>query len=325
MIKNAMLVAVSVVIAIVIFVGFFELTASYRYDQWKAEFGESGDWYGKLTIPSENSVLMWEYRPNASGDTMGATIQTNEHGFRDVSHPIEKPADTFRVALAGDSVTVGIGVEADSTFASQFAADANSAIAGKNIEALAFAIDGYSALQVMELIRAKAMAFSPDMVVYLMCLNDFDFDRSSGQKMKYFRKPDNFFLRTLERLYLKLPGADYYEYYYAKNQKEVMDEIVAVRDELAVAGIDFRVVIIPIFRPFGDSQGYSLAQLHDKIEVSLANLGISVADQRGPLSAADAHEKFAIDELHLNAAGHRLLSARLVDLIFGTQAEVAVY
>jgi len=56
--KNFTLVITSAVLALAAFIGLFEIIATYRYDRWKAEFAENDNWYGKLTIPSNNEILM---------------------------------------------------------------------------------------------------------------------------------------------------------------------------------------------------------------------------------------------------------------------------
>jgi len=214
--KNFALVVTSVVLALAAFIGLFEIIASYRYDRWKAEFAESGNWYGKLAIPSNNEILMWEYRPDSVGQVMGVAIQTNKHGFRDRDHPYVKNRGDLRIAFVGDSVTLGIGVEEDDTFTRVFEREAGVRLSSVNVEAMSYAVDGYNANQVLELLRDRVLPFAPDIVVYVMCMNDFDFDRASGKKGKYFKKPDSFFLRVSERAYRKLSGVNYYDYFFTK-------------------------------------------------------------------------------------------------------------
>jgi len=180
--KNFALVVTSVVLALAAFIGLFEIIASYRYDRWTAEFAENDNWYGKLTIPSNNEILMWEYRPNSVAQVGGVAIQTNKHGFRDRDHPYVKNKGDLRIAFVGDSVTLGIGVEENDTFVRVFEREAGVRLSSVNVEAMSYAVDGYNAIQVLELLRDRVLPFAPDIVVYVMCMNDFDFDRASGKK-----------------------------------------------------------------------------------------------------------------------------------------------
>jgi len=313
LIKNFLLMIISTVLTLAVLVGLFELVSSYRYDKWKEEFKENGDWYGKLTIPSNNEVLMWEYRPSSVGDKYGAVIETNEHGFRDVSHTLEKPDGISRIAFVGDSVTLGIGVENDATFTRLFDREIKARGSSETVETLSFAVDGYSAIQVIELIRAKATAFDPDTVIYVMCMNDFDFVRASGQKIKYFKKPESFFLRTVERVYLKYFGVDYYEYYFENNWDLVLAEILSIRGELAETGADFRVAIMPVFRADDSSGHYSIQALHDNLTTTLRSNDIDVIDLLGILDGVERPADLANGELHLNEAGHQVVATRFVE------------
>lgn len=256
---------------------------------------------------------MWEYRPNSKGDKWGSVIETNEHGFRDVSHSLEKPADRSRIAFSGDSVTLGIGVDAEDTFVRLFDREVNVRGLSERVETLSFAVDGYNAIQILELIRKKVTAFSPDTIVYVMCMNDFDFDRSFGRKIKYFKKPESFFMRTIEYVYLKYSGVDFYEYYFEKNRDAVLAEILSVKGKLDEQNIDFRVAIVPVFRSDSQSGGYSTPGLHDTLTATLRSNRIRVIDLLGMLEDGKHPVDFARDELHLNQAGHRVVAARFAE------------
>ena len=125
-------------------------------------------------------------------------IKTNRYGFRDLDREsTAKPDGTFRIVFAGDSVTLGVGIPLETTFVRRFEMEANQMESQYRIQALNFAVDGYNTPQICEMIRSKVMSFSPDKVVYVMCLNDFDFELSSGDKILYFRKPRSFLLSVM--------------------------------------------------------------------------------------------------------------------------------
>jgi hypothetical protein len=118
---NAGLSLLSTVITATLFIGIYEVVKNSRYSTWRKNFDNQG-WFGKITVPSENPVLMWEYRPYGEFEQ----IRTNRWGFRDVDYESkENPRDVFRVAFAGDSVTLGLTVGAQETFVRQFEIEAN--------------------------------------------------------------------------------------------------------------------------------------------------------------------------------------------------------
>lgn len=301
------LILLSSIISAILFVGVFELVASMHYDRWKADFDSSG-WFGKITIPSTNPVLMWEYRPYGEYKS----IRTNRHGFRDLDYEsTAKPDDTLRVAFAGDSVTLGMGVDLEDTFVRQFELQANQVDSDQRVQALNFAIDGYNTPQIYEMIRTKVLQFSPDRVVYVLCPNDFDFSQSDGKKILYFKKPGSFFLRIMEKVYQKLSGIDYHVYYFEKNKEAVFQNIVAMRDLLAARGVGFQVVILPVFPPGFDD--YPLRDMEQEIEMFLQAKDIQVLALYEAFAATgESPGYYASDIWHPNVEGHRLIARQLL-------------
>jgi lysophospholipase L1-like esterase len=311
--KALLTICISVLVTLAMSVLLFELVSSYQYEQWHASFTESGDFYGNLTVASENETLLWEYRPNRAGEKWDTLIETNSAGFRDRDHDPEKAAGSVRIAFVGDSTTVGVGVEGDSIYARVFEQKAQELFPDLNVEALAFAVDGYNGLQALELIRARALAYAPDEVVYVMCMNDFDFYYSSGGKYDYFKKPTSFFLNMLKKAYLQLSDADYYTHHFQQNGAEVFAAIAATNSELADKGIRFKVVLLPIFYGKTLATPYPHGEMIETIFTSLTASGIDVVDLRAAfMSLGDGPQDYAGDRLHLSAAGHAVVADQLL-------------
>ncbi|MBM3143803.1 MAG: SGNH/GDSL hydrolase family protein [Chloroflexi bacterium] len=300
------LILLSSILSAVLFIGTFEIISNILYYRWKADFDNYG-WFGKITIPSPNPVLMWEYRPY--GENEG--IKTNRYGFRDLDYEsTAKPENTLRVAFAGDSVTLGMGVELEETFVRQFEIEAGQLELQYQVQALDFAVDGYNTPQIYEMIRTKVLGFSPDIVVYAMCMNDFDFTQASGDKILYFQKPKSFFLMTAEKAYRRLIGGDFHEYFFHKNKDEVFEKILEMRDLLEQEGVVFRVVLLPIFS--GTFQNYPLEEMNKEIGVFLEENDIQYLDlleafeESGELPAY-----YAPGVWHPNVTGHRFIARQL--------------
>ena len=236
-------------------------------------------------------------------------LKTNRWGFRDVDYEsMEKPENTLRVAFAGDSITLGMKVAAQETFVRQFEAEANSLNSRRRIQTLNFGIDGYHAIQINELIRTKVLAFSPDIVVYTMCLNDFDVNQSSGRKIRYFKKPESWFLYRMDRLYRKLSRAEFHLYNFQKNKTVVLPSLLDVRDMLEKAGVDFQIIVLPIFTGRSFDQ-YPIRQMHEEIGDFFVENGIRYLDLLEPFSRQrHAPEYFSFDTWHLNAEGHGFIA-----------------
>jgi lysophospholipase L1-like esterase len=123
---------------------------------------------------SDDPRLRFELRP---GGVAHAEVEyrVNALGLRGPETSVEKPAGVRRVAVLGDSIAFGYWVADQQGFARQLEALLNQAAPGTGrVEVLNFGVPGYNLEQEIEALRARAFAFSPDVVVVLFCLNDLE-------------------------------------------------------------------------------------------------------------------------------------------------------
>jgi hypothetical protein len=94
-------------------------------------------------------------------------IQINSAGFRDRERAIRKPPDTLRVAILGDSMTMGGQVAGRETFSAVVERElaACPRLNGRAVEALNFGVDGYGTAQELMTFRYHARQYAPDIVV----------------------------------------------------------------------------------------------------------------------------------------------------------------
>jgi hypothetical protein len=95
----------------------------------------------------------------------------DSNGLREHNVTVAKPADTYRVALLGDSLVEGLQVTDEQTFG-QIIARRLSPLSGKKVQVLNFATSGYSTVQEYLLLKRNVMQFQPDLV--LDCYNNRD-------------------------------------------------------------------------------------------------------------------------------------------------------
>jgi lysophospholipase L1-like esterase len=100
-------------------------------------------------------------------------LHTNALGFRDDDRPEHKPPGTFRVAVMGDSWTVGINVERDGTYPAQLARRLQEEYPHGRFEVLNFGLIG-GASDVGERLLPRVLAFEPDVLVLAYAQNDED-------------------------------------------------------------------------------------------------------------------------------------------------------
>ncbi len=124
----------------------------------------------KLFRVSDNVILKYEHLPGArAGDQI-----INRDGNRGRELPQAKSPGTFRIACMGDSITFGFGVGEDQTYAWRLEEILNRYLGTdkRRFEVLNFGVTGYNARQSVEALRARALAYDPDLVIYEYCLND---------------------------------------------------------------------------------------------------------------------------------------------------------
>ena len=309
------LATASVLATLAVLAAGFEVVAHARYRRWRASFDNEG-WIGRLTVASSDPTLLWEYRPY--GDVQG--VATNRWGFRDVDYPTTaKPPGVHRIAFIGDSVTLGMGVVPEETFVARVGAVA--AAAGHDAQTLNFGVDGYNAIQIRELLEAKVLAFQPDQVVYVLCLNDFDFTDSSGRKIAYFRKPRFFLPQWLEQRLRSLRRTEFHHYHFGKHRDEVFAAIDGMKGVLAARHVGFLLAVVPVFpdKP-GDRayfEHYPLQDIHEATLRFAAAKGIRAHDLLADFRRQPPPpERYLLDLWHLSAAGHLVTAQALYADLF---------
>lgn len=116
------------------------------------EFDDELGWVGK-----KNSAGQFK-----RGEEFDTYITTNSHGMRDKEYSYEKPENTFRVAVLGDSFTWGFGVENEDNYTEVMEKDL-----GKEYEILNFGVSGYGRGQQLLYFKREVMQFNPDAVIIM--------------------------------------------------------------------------------------------------------------------------------------------------------------
>ena len=304
------LVLFSTLTTLLFVVSAYEIYARYEYRQWRKPFKKMA-MMATATIASPNEKMMWEYRPYATFKR----LQFNRWGFREVDYPTaQKPPNVYRVAFAGDSVTLGMMVDEDKSFVRRYEIGANATNPAKRIQALNFGVDGYNTPQVEEMIRVKVLPFEPDRIVYVFCLNDFDFSDSSGNKIRYFNPPKSFLLDKWDLIYQRITRADFHRYHFEKNKQIVFDSIKGMKD---IAGRKLEIVVLPVFPGYlNNYQGYAYFDIHDEINAFIESQHIRHIDLLDVFSKrSEPVRHWAFDVWHPNPAGHQLIADTLVQAI----------
>ncbi len=133
-------------------------------------------------------------RPGVKGwwtDEGKAYIEINRHGFRDQDHSIEKPKDTVRIAVLGDSYVEALQVPIAATFWSLLEQELNNcrAFGEKRVEVTSFGVSGYGTAQELILFQQQVALYQPDIVLLAFLTGNDVSDNSNelaGNKLKPF-------------------------------------------------------------------------------------------------------------------------------------------
>lgn len=112
----------------------------------------------------------WGLRPGASGFVSTETrqlVRINSNGFHDEERSREKPANTIRVAVLGNSWTEALQVPLEKTYTAvlQEKLNGNACFAGKQVEVLNFGVAGYSTGQEFLTLQQEVWKYHPDVVL----------------------------------------------------------------------------------------------------------------------------------------------------------------
>lgn len=158
--------------------------------------------YGKNFKLSENKILEYELAENSSDRDRFI----NADGLRDKEYSLDKPENVFRVAVIGDSITFGHGVNQDQTYAKHLEwllKKYNHA--NTTYEIINFGVTGYNSSQIVEQVKAKVLKYQPDLILYGYCLNDpqeYSLEMVNLLKMKDISQETMSALSSRSRLFM---------------------------------------------------------------------------------------------------------------------------
>lgn len=113
-----------------------------------------------------------------------AYVRINSDGLRDEEHALTKAADTFRIAVIGDSYCEALSVPLEDAFWSVMKKDLRecAAFGGKQIEVINFGVSGYGTAQELLTLREKVWKYSPDLLLLAITTNNDITDNTRALK-----------------------------------------------------------------------------------------------------------------------------------------------
>ncbi len=224
--------------------------------------------------------------------------QHNSAGWRDVEHPLEKPANVFRILGLGDSYLWGQGVKREDICLTMLPALLQDAMPNRTIETINAGMPAMNTFDQRNQLEMRGLEYDPDLVIVHFVLNDVEEDLSRrGPKVEFFEQ------------YTVVSGStDWLSAYsyvwrwmrrgtlnYVRGQKYIQECVdsfgtvnpgwqtcrKALRDVKAMCdGYDIRlcVVIFPFFHELNGD--YPFQKIHDIVSGYCESLEIPVLDLR---------------------------------------------
>ena len=124
-----------------------------------------------LVQPSSPN-LVYELQPDLDVLYKKVRFRTNSFGMRDRHYARPKPLGTFRVAVVGDSLTMGTGVVIEEVYHARLERSFNDEFERPRFEFLNFGVSGYQLPQYLAVIEEKVPAWEPDLILIGLSSND---------------------------------------------------------------------------------------------------------------------------------------------------------
>jgi lysophospholipase L1-like esterase len=253
-------------------------------------------------------------RPSDSTERGGVRWITNAQGMRDREYPVDKPAGTFRIAMVGDSIAAGWGVNVDDRFESILERvwdDRSRRASGPAVEVLDCAVPGHAPGQRWHHFQRVGWPMRPDLVICEATEADIGWDE---RRLRYVLARGQGFDSPLYRWALDASGVapgwspDQYKHALQPYHREILAGAYrAMAADGAARGVPIVWVLIPrVGQP-------SVPAKHEAILAMARAAGFArVVDASDAYDGLDA-ARLAVepDDFHPNPDGHARLAHRL--------------
>ena len=272
-----------------------------------------------LVQQSEFDEIGYELKPDLDTWFQGVRLRTNSFGMADREYPLEKPADTTRIAVAGSSWTMATGVEPEDAYHAVL--ESRLAEAGReDIEFLNFSVEFYGLKEIIGTLRHRVGEFQPDAVVvgvttftaYLVWDEEAAPVQIPEQTYPFFQ---SYALRELDRVF----GLGWYDPAVDKRPSFGKDDKAAFRAQLVRFLEELRVIVpdrdVPIYvvwLAFGQPGEDVLTLLRtegERLDIEIVE-GYKAVNVEGKNMRAIQISRF---NKHPNKVGHARIAAKLAE------------
>lgn len=291
--------------------------------------------FGDVFRLSENAGIGIELMPDAVSIEGGVEYRINSKGLRDYEYSYDKPKNTFRILVFGDSSTMGFGVSLNDTFAKQL-----ERLLSKDgvYEVINLGVGGYNTWQEFEYLKSEGLKYDPDLAVFSFFFNDIIKDSPSFinvtkkekscrisfvnvkipcgvvdclRKVRFFTfvkyRLNNIFIAKRDKSWV----TEYYELH--------VDDFDKIFADISQFSKDENVPVLFLVFPFiiSDYGQYDYKSLHEGIAGKMGEHNLTFLDLLEAYSQSSSPLYISkIDRIHPNAEGHRITANSIYE-VFG--------
>lgn len=284
-------------------------------------------------------------RPGVRGLHEGVLHRTNSAGMRGREVAREVPPGTFRIAVAGDSVTMGHRVVEEDTYSARSERELNAGAGATRFEVLNLGLSGANILHTVKRLERVGLLYAPDLIVYGFTVNDIegpgfepnsksDRERYLGSIGRFAFSPSRLMQVVWPRLVTIRSGLDpqpgSYEYALERgylNDGPAWGQIAHGLDRLAAIGrareVCVHVLVHPVIQQLRFAHPFE--RVYERVARAAKERGLFVTRALEVFRGHDAADlRFDIVDSHPNAEGHRLLAEALLQGLRGLPARCGV-
>ncbi len=284
----------------------FAIHQDYDMEMWKYNRDlkqNVADARSHVHIPSRNSWLM------------GTELRINSQGLRNPEVPYKKPRGRYRVLVAGDSFTLGWGVEEGRTFTRILEKKAQERC-GPNIDFINAGIGNYNTEQITAALLLDGLRYSPDLILYGFYWNDAE---SAQIEPTDYMSRHSYLYAFWRKIWVRLVRYRIGENAYVGHYEGFLegsnwDSYTRKLDSLISAAhsgkVPLEVVLLPELRSKDDRQ---IQAMYQKVTKYFQTRGVPTLNLFGRLKRQNYHDYWvADDDPHPNS----LANAEIAEKIF---------
>lgn len=298
---------------------FDALTAGY-YEGLQKNAGHLGMPTERDDVRFSDDFLLYEFKPNVKRQYQAGMRITNGLGMPNPDYGYQKPPHTRRIALLGDSLSVGPFGHDYVALLEERLNQANLTPETQRFEILNFSVYGYNVLQMMDVALYVAPKFHPD--VYVVALTHI---QAGGKKASTALHLARLQLEGID------PKYDYLRQIDAQARVQPSDHMNAlmrkltpfhfqmtkwaleqIRDNAAAEAAQMLILLVPA--PISADVE---AQAFDDIRPTVDGIGVPVIDLRDTFrskNVANLQVEYGVD-VHPNQRGHQIIFESLYQAI----------